>query len=361
MDKSFFKKNLTAILIIAATLILGGVAVFTAIRLYQLRSEPVAPNAPESSPQAANEGVILTIPIDTVVRGAGEHILSDEAYPQYSGKVCAVKVTARNQESVHPGNDLRVSSGSDSVLLEDVENEANAEVVASGDLTLGDRITVTLIMGPDQLFSGGLDVELNCIDPTPTPTPTATPEPSLTSCTELVFSLSSATASASPTPTVTPTLTPTATPSPSASPTSTPSYSCNSTCTSNTQCEAVDSNYLCYAVGSAKYCRHEDYPDQTDCKPAGPNVPEYPCNGTCTSDSQCAQTDSNYICYSQPGSSTKTCRHEDYPTQTNCQPPASAAATATPATLPQAGVSAPTILGLGAGLLLLVVALAFAL
>ena len=40
------------ILIVVATVILAGVAVFTAFRLYDLRQQTVAPNAPSSNPKA---------------------------------------------------------------------------------------------------------------------------------------------------------------------------------------------------------------------------------------------------------------------------------------------------------------------
>lgn len=40
-------------LIILSTIVLAGVAVFTAYRLYQLRQQPVAPNVPSSVPKAA--------------------------------------------------------------------------------------------------------------------------------------------------------------------------------------------------------------------------------------------------------------------------------------------------------------------
>jgi hypothetical protein len=46
------KKRIVTILIVIATIALAGVAVFTAIRLYQLRQEPVAPTAPTSKPKA---------------------------------------------------------------------------------------------------------------------------------------------------------------------------------------------------------------------------------------------------------------------------------------------------------------------
>ena len=51
--KTFFKNKIVTVLILVATLILAGVAIFTAYRLYQLRQQAVAPTAPESKPKAA--------------------------------------------------------------------------------------------------------------------------------------------------------------------------------------------------------------------------------------------------------------------------------------------------------------------
>jgi len=50
--KNLFKGKIATVGIIIATLILAGVAVFTAVRLYQLRQEAVAPTAPTSKPKA---------------------------------------------------------------------------------------------------------------------------------------------------------------------------------------------------------------------------------------------------------------------------------------------------------------------
>ena len=50
--KNLFKGKIATVGIILATLILAGVAVFTAIRLYQLRQQAVAPNVPSSIPRA---------------------------------------------------------------------------------------------------------------------------------------------------------------------------------------------------------------------------------------------------------------------------------------------------------------------
>jgi hypothetical protein len=49
----FIKRNKITVIILLATLILGGIAIFTAVRLYSLRSQRVAPTAPESVPGAA--------------------------------------------------------------------------------------------------------------------------------------------------------------------------------------------------------------------------------------------------------------------------------------------------------------------
>ena len=46
------KKKIVTVLIVVATLVLAGIAVFTAVRLYQLRQQAVAPTAPEQ-PKAA--------------------------------------------------------------------------------------------------------------------------------------------------------------------------------------------------------------------------------------------------------------------------------------------------------------------
>ena len=51
--KTFFKNKIVTVLILVATLVLAGVAIFTAYRLYQLRQQAVAPTAPESKPEAA--------------------------------------------------------------------------------------------------------------------------------------------------------------------------------------------------------------------------------------------------------------------------------------------------------------------
>ena len=50
--KEFIKNKFVTIIIASATVVLAGIAIFTAVRLYQLRQDSVAPTAPESVPAA---------------------------------------------------------------------------------------------------------------------------------------------------------------------------------------------------------------------------------------------------------------------------------------------------------------------
>lgn len=63
--KNFFKGKLGTVVILVFTLILAGVAVFTALRLYELRSQPVSPNVPSSIPKAGGLACALTFTIST--------------------------------------------------------------------------------------------------------------------------------------------------------------------------------------------------------------------------------------------------------------------------------------------------------
>lgn len=69
--KTFFKNKIVTVLILLATLVLAGVAIFTAIRLYQLRQQAVAPTAPTSKPEAAapNACTALTFTLEEAAPG----------------------------------------------------------------------------------------------------------------------------------------------------------------------------------------------------------------------------------------------------------------------------------------------------
>lgn len=170
-------------------------------------------------------------------------------------------------------------------------------------------IIATLILAGVAVFTAVRLYQLRkeAVAPTaPTSKPKAQEVP--VACTSLAFTLG-----ATPTPTASPTATPTPTGSPTVTPTPTTTgvpNSCNGTCGSDSNC--LSGYYFCYNG----HCRDRSCPDREDC--------------TC------------------PGTPTATPRVTTTPTPT--QP-----------SLPTAGVSLPTIFGIGIGSLLLIGALILAL
>jgi hypothetical protein len=139
-----------------------------------------------TSPVGAQEVPTIVIPISTVVRDdpGTVHVLATQAVPaEWQGTACTVSSTSENQSSVHPGSNLTITSGSDSVVLLDVEAVPGGTVTASGTLTLDADIVVSLQLGPDGVFSAGLIVTITCPaepspSPSPSPSPTTSPSPS---------------------------------------------------------------------------------------------------------------------------------------------------------------------------------------
>jgi hypothetical protein len=135
----------------------------------------------------AVHGFEITIPVETVVRAeeGSVTVLATEIVPEhFLGQSCSVIAKSENQGSVHPGNDLVVESGSSLVLLPDVEAEPGGTVTAQQDLVLGDEIAVMLIMGPDEVFSAGIDVHVECQPNDTTTTTTMLEETTTTSVPE---------------------------------------------------------------------------------------------------------------------------------------------------------------------------------
>lgn len=123
------------------------------------------------------QDVSIEIPLDTVVRGAegSQHHLGSAVVPEeLRGRTCRVVARAENQGSVHPGNDLIVTSGNDVLVLAGVEDEPFGEVVGQGELTLGAQVDVVLVLGPDEVFSAGIDIEITCPVPATTTSTTST-------------------------------------------------------------------------------------------------------------------------------------------------------------------------------------------
>ena len=110
----------------------------------------------------------ISIPVSTVVRNIGvgnsKVLVTKDIDEDAQGMTCSVKAGAENQGSVHPGNNLVITSGDSSVTLEDVERAPNVTTSANGELTLDESVAVSLVMGKDNVFSAGMDVVLSCED-----------------------------------------------------------------------------------------------------------------------------------------------------------------------------------------------------
>lgn len=172
---------------------------------------------------SAQTDPVITIPIDTVVFAEPDTftvVATTSVDPALVGTTCALVVEADNNSSVHPGNDLLVQSGGDTVVLADVEGDEGRITFGSGPLTLGPVITVTLRMGEDGVFSAGFSVE--CRATPPTSTTTAPPVSSTSTSTSVPDATSSTTTSVSPPVSISTTSAPATTvPPPTVSPSTT--------------------------------------------------------------------------------------------------------------------------------------------
>lgn len=116
------------------------------------------------SPVLAGHGDI-SVPIDTVVRaGQGEvvQLATVPVDPELVGATCDFEFHAINQESVNPGNDLILSSDGTETVIPGVEDAPDQILDVAGSITLGETLTVSVRLGPNEVFSAGLSVELIC-------------------------------------------------------------------------------------------------------------------------------------------------------------------------------------------------------
>ncbi len=101
---------------------------------------------------------------------------SAEVPAALKGQSCNLSVAIINQESVHPGNAITVSSGSSTVKVEKVEEAANITVTGGGVLTLDATVEVKLTFGAEGTSSIGSDLKVTCVTLPPAPPPTPVKE-----------------------------------------------------------------------------------------------------------------------------------------------------------------------------------------
>ncbi len=117
----------------------------------------------------ADANTDISINFDELVFGAPGSVLVvaqvsvDEAL---QGRECTLEVHAKNQSSVHIGNDLIVSTGSSQAVIVGVEDTANGGTDQSYQMTMGSVIMVQLRIGQDGMSSLGFGLTFDCDEPT---------------------------------------------------------------------------------------------------------------------------------------------------------------------------------------------------
>lgn len=170
------RRRIITILIIIATVVLAGIAVFTAYRLYQLRQEQVAPTAPESTPGAAVEKKsceILTVPVQPrVYQCYGNECLDDSNCP--TGLSC--QPLGANGKNVCVNSEC--PSDTDCVCDEDITYECNSTCTNDGECQTANQDYICFD-GFCRLenYESSQTCEATEATPTPTPPPGSTPTP----------------------------------------------------------------------------------------------------------------------------------------------------------------------------------------
>lgn len=316
------KNKAITIIIVVATVILAAIAIFTAVRLYQLRQESVSPTAPESKPQAAIseqdeteaipeacDNLVFTItPREPGLTCSGKFAFENDSR-NTAGNYYLVTPIGEGSE-INPGDtfvysiayentgDADVSGATITDPLpnyleyvdshEDCSQNTDGEVTCNvGAVAAGDDNQIAIRVKLSDTASEG-DAIANTARITPE-------EGDPSSCSINLKVAEDVPASPTPSPTATPRVTPGATPTP------TPA-SCNNSCDADNDCASG----LDCVSGS---CR----------------------NPSCTTEIDCT-----------------------------CQTPTPTArvTAATPApSLPDAGIPTPTLIGIGGGAMLLILSL----
>ena len=120
----------------------------------------------------------MSIDLDRVVVAAPGSVVLLASRPvdaSLIGSTCTADYTGRNNGSVHPDNDLIITSGSTRLELDGVEDGAGLTTSGAGQLVLGGDVTVSIRLGGDGVASLGASVDLTCAPPATTTAPTTTP------------------------------------------------------------------------------------------------------------------------------------------------------------------------------------------
>ena len=122
----------------------------------------------------------VIVPIDGIAGGEPGTTVpvgSTTVEPEFQDVECIATVVIRNGESTHPNNDIVITSGGSTVVVPDVESSSFDETEYQLPITLGETVTVSVRLGGDGFFSGGLDVLFDCSQNIPDSSAVPTTEP----------------------------------------------------------------------------------------------------------------------------------------------------------------------------------------
>ncbi len=287
--KKIFKGKIGTVIILVITFILAGVAIFTAIRLYQLRNQAVAPNVPSSVPQAhfnstpppaASCDLSFTVtPLVPGLNCTGKFAYSDSAQSvpdnyQLDEEIPAGSVVSPEETFVYTITYENTGTGAaSSAIITDVLPSNLDFVDADSDCTYESSTkTVTCDLGS---VAAGVSSQKSIRVKVESATASggfvnnAIISADGVEDSECEISLDVQISTPTPTPTTTPTTTPSSTPN-----------SCNGTCGSDINC---DSGFTC----SGGFCRNPSCPAEESCSCPGtststpaPTTPALPQSGT---------------------------------------------------------------------------------
>ena len=289
------KNKYTTIGIILTTIILAGVAIFTALRLYQTREVAVAPNVPSSMPAAQETNVCsLSFTVGATQTVSCTSLTSNVASPRVGQSITGTCKGTFSSSVTSPVARFGVNLNGTPLGLSNVIPLSPTGASYTVTVPTAGNYVVQCQICTDSTLSNCTTMEpvassASCrlsfnVGGTSTATATATSTTRATA---------TATATSTATSTATTTATATSTTVASATPTASPVPQCNNSCTSNSNCP---SGLMCYIASGATsgMCRNTQCLSETDCTcavatststsvaqaPAPTNQPTLPVVGT---------------------------------------------------------------------------------
>ena len=133
-----------------------------------------------STGAAAVDDVVFTAS-GVVSGGEGEIRLLGEVTvaPELVGATCTGRAETANQDSVHPNNDMIITTGTSQAEIPDFESAPFKVTPLTGTVVLGPTVRFEVRLGPTFVSSGGVVVTLDCtpVGPPTTPAPPTTSPP----------------------------------------------------------------------------------------------------------------------------------------------------------------------------------------